>query len=737
MRTLRSVSLSQRLTLAFVMVTLGVGAGLGTLAVRQSGQALREEMASKLETVLEARSVALGRYLDAVEEDLLLVATNATTLAAVSAFDSAAAESADQRGTLQSLYIERNPHPAGERQKLDDAGDGSAYSAVHARFHPWFRDLQERRGYYDIFLIDAQGDVVYTVFKERDYATNLRSGEWRDTDLATVFRNAEAFAGGGGVAFVDFAAYAPSGSAPASFIATPLVASDGKFLGVLAFQMPVGRINEIMTERTGLGETGEAYLVGGDHLMRSDSRFSSESTILLREVRTATVSSALKGASGVADAVDYRGEAVMAAFKPLVFHGTSWAIIAEVDVAEFQAPIDAIRNRILLIALALIGLAGAVGIFFARGIARPIIGLAGVATTLAGDDTSVEIPYTDRGDELGAMAKAVMTFKTGLIERRRLQAEAREAEERQRADEERRAQEEQRQAEERLRAREERAASIERLIRDFEGQVRAVLDGVSSAATELEATATGMARLAQDTLEQVGSATQAGGEAAGNVEAVAAASEELSRSIAEITQQVDQSRAITGKAVTATRGARDTVSLLGEDVARISEVVRLINEIAEQTNLLALNATIEAARAGDAGKGFAVVAHEVKQLANETAKATGEIASQIFSVQDRSKAMSEAVGTMSVVIEETAMISTGIAAAVEQQDAATSEISRSAQSASGSTHAASRSLGSVRDGAQETQAAAEQVLGASKELAHNGVMLQGIVDGFLADIRKA
>ena len=179
------------------------------------------------------------------------------------------------------------------------------------------------------------------------------------------------------------------------------------------------------------------------------------------------------------------------------------------------------------------------------------------------------------------------------------------------------------------------------------------------------------------------------------------------------------------------------MSLLGEDVARISEVVRLINEIAEQTNLLALNATIEAARAGDAGKGFAVVAHEVKQLANETAKATGEIASQIFSVQDRSKAMSEAVGTMSVVIEETAMISTGIAAAVEQQDAATSEISRSAQSASGSTHAASRSLGSVRDGAQETQAAAEQVLGASKELAHNGVMLQGIVDGFLADIRKA
>ncbi|MFQ5535732.1 MAG: cache domain-containing protein [Sphingomonadales bacterium] len=205
------------------------------------------------------------------------------------------------------------------RTSVYDAGDGSRYSAVHARHHPWFHQIQQTREYYDIFLFNAEGDLIYTVFKELDYATNFSSGEWAETDLGQVFRDAVAQPREGFQTFQDFEPYAPSNDAPASFIATPVLDADGQLLGVVAFQMPIGRINRLMGNRAGMGETGEAYLVGPDFLMRSDSRFSEKSTILVRKVEGPTVRAALKGGAGIEIIDDYRGVPVISAYKPFDF----------------------------------------------------------------------------------------------------------------------------------------------------------------------------------------------------------------------------------------------------------------------------------------------------------------------------------------------------------------------------------------------------------------------------------
>src|SRR3546814_819499 len=315
---------------------------IGLMSYFQAANSLRQAAEEKFTALVEARHDALDSYLGTIREDLTVFAKSDTIAEALIAYEQsydALNAAGDAKATLQDLYIGSNPHPVGERHKLDAAHDGSAYSTSHARFHPWLREFLEARGYYDVFLISAKGDVVYTVFKESDFATNLETGEWKDSGLATVYRKARDSASAGAVAFVDFAAYAPSNGAAASLIAAPVM-RDGRLLGVLAFQMPIGRINQVMQSAAGMGKSGETYLVGPDFLMRSDSRFSKESTILKSKVEGETVKAALAGNAGVREIVDYRGVPVLSVYRPIDFEGVRWAIVGEIDLAEMLAPVQ-------------------------------------------------------------------------------------------------------------------------------------------------------------------------------------------------------------------------------------------------------------------------------------------------------------------------------------------------------------------------------------------------------------
>ncbi len=340
-------------------VTLLCTAATGWVAYRLSEEIHVYAVSDKFTALMNVRRERLLEYLESVVEETRFWNNNRIMRAALMEFSGAWKEMAqDQEATLQRLYIHENPYPTGMKDNLEAAPDGSRYSVVHARYHYWLRSFLLHRGVYDVFLFDPDCNLVYTSFKELDYATNLVSGEWKDTDLGRAFREARDNPFPSYVAFFDFAPYGPSHGDPASFFSSAVLADDGTFLGVLAFQIPTDRINAIMQATAGMGESGETYLVGEDLLMRSDSRFSEESTTLETSVDTVTVHKALAGGTGLEITPDYRGIPVLSAYGPLEFKGVTWAVMSEIDEAELRAPLERIRGRIALAGLLSAGVAG-------------------------------------------------------------------------------------------------------------------------------------------------------------------------------------------------------------------------------------------------------------------------------------------------------------------------------------------------------------------------------------------
>jgi methyl-accepting chemotaxis protein len=357
-----------------------------------------------------------------------------------------------------------------------------------------------------------------------------------------------------------------------------------------------------------------------------------------------------------------------------------------------------------------------VAVLIARSIVGPLTSMTRAMGLLAGGDLAVEIPSRGKADEIGDMAKAIQVFKDNMVDTERMRHEQTEIEARQAED---------------------RKRDMVRLADQFEQAVGEIVDTVSSASSELEASAgtlTTTATRAQDLSTEVASASQ---EASSNVQAVASATEELSSSVSEIARQVQESARIASEAVGQATKTNARVSELSKAAARIGDVVELISTIAGQTNLLALNATIEAARAGEAGRGFAVVASEVKALAEQTAKATGEIAQQVSGIQAATEESVGSIREISGTIERLSEISSTVAAAVEQQGAATQEISRNVQQAAHGTQRVSTNIGDVQRGASDTGSASSQVLSAARSLSADSNRLKQEVAKFLSSVHAA
>lgn len=390
---------------------------LGTLYIQAtvlSQQALSEQANQKLTAISSSRSAELGRYLQLLQSELQLYASSPMTSDALKAFSAAYANEETPQQSLQYAYIDNNPFPPELYHQFFRAPGPESYHAAHEAFHGYLRLWLELGELYDVFLIDAQGNLVYSVVKERDFATNLFNGPWKDSGLADIARTLTNNKIAGSLAVADFDSYGPSKGAPASFIGMP-VFDDGAFIGSLAIQLPITAIEAILSEYDGLGKTGEVYIVGSGETMLSNSRFTETSTILRQKVHTKSAELALSGNSGIHHINNYLETPVLSSFQPFqpfpsANNPVTWALIAEINDNEVEQPTQILLRRITLLgALVLIG-AALVGTWEARAISKPIKQMQ-VALTLLANGENTDIPGKQRKDEIGKMALAAEEFR--------------------------------------------------------------------------------------------------------------------------------------------------------------------------------------------------------------------------------------------------------------------------------------------------------------------------------------
>lgn len=603
----------------------------------------------------------------------------------------------DQAVALQYQYIAANPNPLGEKGNLNRAPGLQAYHDAHARLHPYMREVVQRYGYYDIFLMDADtGNVVYTYYKELDFATSLVDGLWAGTGLSEAFLKARDAGTSDAMALDDYRTYRPSYDDQAAFFAMPLV-QDGQVIGILAAQAPIDRINDIANfrgewEASGLGASGDLSLVGPDLMPRAISRNMLQSPEdYLQKLRTLTggedlaalvrarnsdvglvqhdspaVRAALRGETGSVTYTDGFGEEQLAAYGPLTLSdGTRWAVVSEIRTSEALAPVAALLRQQTLaaggIAVLLAILAGLIANRLARSINQPVSRLSATVQQLSGGNMDARVQLQQQ-DELGDLGRAlddllderVATLSKAAAENEQLNESVIQIMQAVTglaqndltvavpvtpditgavSDAINLLTKETSSALRKVLAASRQVTEASQALR---GRTDVVLDSANANEREVQAAATEL-KQAADALATV--ATQAEGARSRAEEALRASSQGL-RIVSETVEGVTSSR-------DQIRETEKRVKRLAERSQEINGVVNIINQIAERTAVLALNAGMQAAAAGDAGRGFAVVADEVKRLADSARGATAQIGTLVGGIQadaaDTMRAMNESL----------------------------------------------------------------------------------------------
>ena len=620
-------SIGVKLTFMFLAVSIVPIAIIGYISEEKSKEALEISAFNQLQSVGTIKGEQIFSFLNRKFRDLNMLTHAQNTL---EAFDK-----------LKAYHDAGGATPKGPFITVS-----AAYQKIHADIDPFFRKFLEVYNFSDIFFMcAAHGHVMYTVSKEEDMGTNLSTGELKDSGLgklwAEVVLKQKA-------SMIDFSYYPPSGE-NAAFIGVPVFDNNDKFIAVIALQLSTDKIDEIMQEKTGLGESGETYLVGSDFLMRSDSRFEAESTILKRKVKTKSVELGLSGNAGTHITKDYRGIPVLSYYTNFGLKekfGTDfeWVIIAETDAAEAFASIKRLRDEMLIIGAIIALIVGIIAMVFSKLFTRPIVKLKQISKYLADGDLTHSIDI-NRSDEIGALANS---FKLMQIN---------------------------------LRNQIEEITEGVNVLSSSSSEIMAMISQLASGSSE---TATSVSETTS-TIEEVKQTTDVSNQKATEV---ADSSKKISMVSQDGRKSVQETIEGMNKIKQQMESIADIVIQLSEKSHTIGEIATTVNDLAEQSNLLAVNASIEAAKAGEQGKGFTVVAQEIKNLAERSKESTVQIRTILADIQkeissavmateqggrvinealDLSSTASEVITTLAASVEQAAQASIQIAASSQQQ----------------------------------------------------------------------
>jgi methyl-accepting chemotaxis protein len=493
------------------------------------------------------------------------------------------------------------------------------FRAIDERYRANFKTFVEEAGYYDLFMICAKhGHVMFSVAKEVDLGTNLKHGPYKTSNLSKLH---EKVVRSGNAGIVDFEPYAPSNGEPASFLGVPLFAS-GELVGVLAVQISIDKINAVMQERSGMGETGETYLVGPDFLMRSDSVnerqyhtvVNSFKNPQLGKVDTRASQDVMAGKTGAMEDTNFNGQEVLTAYCPVGILDLKWGLLGEIELQEVEAPLMGLRNKLIVLGVVILLAVGVLAYFFAHGIAKPMEQGVAFAREIAEGNLMAKLDVQQK-DEVGMLADALgsMVGKLGEIVR----------------------------------------------------EVKSAGDNVAAGSAQLSATSQGMS---QGATEQAASAEEA-----------SSSMEEMASNIRQNADNAAQTEQIATRVSQKASESGGAVEKTVEAMRSIAEKIGIIEEIARQTNMLALNAAIEAARAGEHGKGFAVVASEVRKLAERSQTAAAEISEMSQSSVEIADRAGRALKELLPEIGRTTELVQEISAASSEQNTGAEQINQALQ----------------------------------------------------------